>query len=207
MPGAGKSPLNSSRQYRKDTHLLTANSGAPLSIALSPVELSQSSGRDVLSLLIVPALLKKDGSLQLQRAALPWIPRSFLEPGEQSHTPTISKVSRVSRFFSKYGETKFEDFSAYWKFSEAFFYYCSGQRLEKFSLPRYKRAPKVGIFPYTSATRQIAATLEIIDEALGGERDAGCLEALARIQTGHRTLLSQEPSQPFTQLPACIPPI
>lgn len=86
----------------------------------------------------VPARLCKDGRLQVNPGACPWIPRSYLKPCSPDIIP-LGTVEGMDEFLSTH-RCREESWSEYWNYTLDLFRSVTGQALDEFKHEHYIRS-------------------------------------------------------------------
>ncbi|MQS53163.1 hypothetical protein FHL02_09030 [Lactobacillus salsicarnum] len=97
-----------------------------IEITIFPIQLlTEGYSKKHLYPLIMPALLRKDGTLNFIENSIPWIPRDMLAPSENSYYDAIGETDKYFEFIDKHS---FEDlkWSDYLKLTSKLFKYVTG---------------------------------------------------------------------------------
>ncbi|MQS90099.1 hypothetical protein [Companilactobacillus mishanensis] len=97
-----------------------------IEITIFPIQLlTEGYSKKHLYPLIMPALLRKGGTLNFIENSIPWIPRDMLAPSESSYYDAIGETDKYFEFIDKHS---FEDlkWSDYLKLTSKLFKYVTG---------------------------------------------------------------------------------
>lgn len=177
------------------------NRGSTLNVAISSLRIvDEEYGRssEPLDLMLIPAKLKSNGTLEAMPGQLPWIPREHLEPSNNDRNPTISSVARVDKFFHAHTPPSGNSFHELWSYSLKFFRFCCGERLSSFTVDDYRAEPSAFIRVYQDATGATGSLVRVLDEVLDGKRHPGMLLELCANRRRDRKLYERSKFKLFS---------
>ena len=138
----------------------------------------------------IPAKLSGSGELIVPDRALPWIPRTLLEPLPDDSSLTIGALSDFEKFTRKRGPAEGSSWSKYWKYCDALVKSVTGSGLTRLSIQGYGRRPNP-ILVASSTGGANFHVLRIFEEVISGQRSPGLLPTIASVKAPKRQIYTK----------------
>ena len=139
----------------------------------------------------IPAKLSESGEFIVPDRALPWIPRTLLEPLPDDSSLTIGALSDFEKFTKRKGPAEGSSWSKYWKYCDSLLKAVTGSGLTKLSIEGYGRRPNPLIVASSNVGGANFHTLRIFEEVISGQRSPGLLPTIAKLKVPKRQLYTK----------------
>jgi len=160
-------------------------------VLISPVVFSSS--RKEIAPLWIPARVDNEGVISPARNHMPWIPRNYLEPiiSDVKHSFVIGEEKDSKNFFERIKKNRFKDWREFWKLSQGYFKFVSGESLASIQIKSFERQDCGALILDESIRGAHVHVEKLCRQLLASKLDFGLLHSLCEQRESKRKVYSR----------------